>query len=188
MGQRSGRPWACGQESASELSEIIAGKEVGCVPMGSDQHGRTLARCTVGTLDVNRAMVARGYAVAFRRYSSDYVSAEEAAKTNRRGIWAGTFEMPSDVRSAAAHPMLTPRERPIRNVAALRVRAGAFSSRGRAVPAHSGGCTIKGNHSRRGEWIYHLPGMPYYSRTRAEAMFCSEAEAKAAGYRRAIVK
>jgi hypothetical protein len=30
-------------------------------------------------------------------------------------------------------------------------------------------CLIKGNHSRRGDWIYHLPGMPYYDDTRAEA-------------------
>ena len=52
----------------------------------------------------------------------------------------------------------------------------------------SGNCNIKGNHSRKGEWIYHLPGMPYYDRTRPEEIFCTEAEARAAGYRRAIVK
>jgi len=40
-------------------------------------------------------MVATGYAVAYRRYSSDYVSAEETAKARKRGIWAGTFELPS---------------------------------------------------------------------------------------------
>lgn len=49
-------------------------------------------------------------------------------------------------------------------------------------------CLIKGNHSRRGDWIYHLPGMPYYDDTRAEAYFCTEAQAQAAGYRRAIVR
>lgn len=59
----------------------------------------------------------------------------------------------------------------------------------RATPSRSaspppGQCRIKGNHSRRGELIYHLPGMPYYEQTRAEAMFCSEAEAQAAGFRR----
>jgi hypothetical protein len=30
--------------------------------------------------------------------------------------------------------------------------------------------------------------MPYYDQTRAEEMFCTEAEAQAAGYRRAIVR
>lgn len=45
------------------------------------------------------------------------------------------------------------------------------------------GCRIKGNHSRKGEFIYHVPGQRYYEQTRPEAMFCSEAQARAAGYR-----
>jgi hypothetical protein len=49
-------------------------------------------------------------------------------------------------------------------------------------------CRIKGNRNRKGQWIYHLPGMPYYEQTRAEDMFCTEAQARAAGYRRAIVR
>ena len=52
------------------------------------------------------------------------------------------------------------------------------------LPPTETGCVIKGNHSRRGERIYHLPGMPYYEQTVAEEMFCSEAQAAAAGYRR----
>ena len=43
---------------------------------------------------------------------------------------------------------------------------------------------IKGNPGSHG-WIYHVPGMPYYVQTNAEEMFCTEAEAQAAGYRRA---
>ena len=53
--------------------------------------------------------------------------------------------------------------------------------------ASSGGCSIKGNQGSNG-WIYHLPGMPFYERTKAEEMFCSEADAQAAGYRRAKVR
>ena len=52
----------------------------------------------------------------------------------------------------------------------------------------SGSCNIKGNRNRKGQWIYHVPGMPYYDQTRAEEVFCTEAEARAAGYRRAIVR
>mgnify|MGYP001098927974 CR=1 FL=1 len=48
-------------------------------------------------------------------------------------------------------------------------------------------CAIKGNHSRKGELIYHLPGQTYYNQTRPEAMFCSEAEARAAGYRKSKI-
>lgn len=46
---------------------------------------------------------------------------------------------------------------------------------------------IYGNRNRRGQWIYHLPGMPYYDETRAEVIFCAEAEAQAAVYRRRLL-
>jgi endonuclease YncB( thermonuclease family) len=174
--QRGGRAWSCGQAAAEQLANLVAGQEVRCIPVGTDQHDRVLARCTAGHVDVNRTMVATGYAVAFRRYSQNYISAEESAKVARRGLWSGTFEMPAEVRGQARTSAVAPQtaERPVRSA--------------RRAPAGGGACRIKGNHSRRGEWIYHVPGMPYYEQTRAEAMFCTEAEARAAGYRRAIVK
>lgn len=53
-------------------------------------------------------------------------------------------------------------------------------------------CRIKGNISRGGTRIYHLPGQDYYYVTRidpryGERWFCSEAEAVAAGWRRSKV-
>lgn len=108
----------------------------------------------VGMTDINRARVGTGFAVVFRRYSSDYVSAEENAKVNKRGIWSAAFQMPSYFRHSADVPV------PVR----------------------------KSTSKRKGQWIYHLPGMPYYNQTRPEEIFCSEAEAQAAGYRRAIVR
>lgn len=53
-------------------------------------------------------------------------------------------------------------------------------------------CNIKGNISATGERIYHLPGQRYYSQTiisgiYGERYFCSEAEARRAGWRRAKV-
>jgi hypothetical protein len=52
-----------------------------------------------------------------------------------------------------------------------------------------GACNIKGNVSASGELIYHLPGGGFYDRTlvsetKGERWFCSEAEARAAGWRR----
>jgi hypothetical protein len=55
------------------------------------------------------------------------------------------------------------------------------------------GCGIKGNISvRTGERIYHLPGQKYYFMTRinwlrGERWFCSEADARAAGWRKARI-
>lgn len=52
-------------------------------------------------------------------------------------------------------------------------------------------CNIKGNISiNSGERIYHVPGQKYYSETRirleyGERWFCTEQEARNAGWRRA---
>ena len=57
----------------------------------------------------------------------------------------------------------------------------------------SGSCNIKGNVSiDSGERIYHVPGQRYYVETnidprRGERWFCSEADARAAGWRRSRV-
>ena len=53
----------------------------------------------------------------------------------------------------------------------------------------AGGCNIKGNISvETGERIYHVPGQKFYSETwisaeKGERWFCSEAEARQAGWR-----
>lgn len=61
-----------------------------------------------------------------------------------------------------------------------------------AFAQESSACNIKGNVNTKGERIYHVPGQKYYDRTRIEAShgerwFCSEEEARAAGWRRSKV-
>lgn len=163
--------WACGAEAADNLSRLVTGREVRCTNLGKDQYDRILGRCTVNGMDVNSAVVERGHAMAFRKYSTDYVGAEERAKAAGRGIWAGSFEEPGKVRAGSGSSINR------------RAKSGS-RPRAQSSVLRTGGCVIKGNKSRRGDWIYHLPGMPYYNETRAEAMFCTEAEARAAGYRR----
>lgn len=172
---RNRQSWPCGIEAAEQLSSLVTGKQLSCVALDTDEHGRTVARCSVGSVDVNRVMVATGYATAYRHYSMDYVPMEERAKANHLGIWSGTFENPREFREdeGVSGP-------------AARNRQGR-QSRGPAFNSKKHGCVIKGNRGPHG-WIYHLPGMPYYEQTRAEQTFCTEAEAQAAGYRRAIVK
>lgn len=173
---RGGAQWQCGAEAADRLSKLVTGRQVFCLALGEDDFGRTLARCTVGAVDVNRTMVESGYAVAFRKYSTDYIAAEDRAKAAKLGLWSGTFEMPHEYRAGAKAEI--PRQ-----AAPRRDRTQ------QATPTQSSsGCVIKGNRNRRGEWIYHLPGMPYYDQTRPEDIFCTEAEARAAGYRRAKVR
>lgn len=79
--------------------------------------------------------------------------------------------------------------------------AAAFgvNASGASIPGLAGGvlshvrlgCAIKGNISENGR-IYHLPGQRYYAMTAinplaGERWFCSEEEARAAGWRKAKV-
>ena len=179
--QKNGQDWSCGSAAADKLRDLVTGRNVVCSSVGMDEHKRVLGRCMAGATDVNRAMVASGYAVAFRRYSSDYVSAEDSAKVNKRGDLGGhvpdAFRLPPCRRYAGAGAAQDVAKR-----SAPRAVSSDWQARA------SGNCNIKGNRNRRGEWIYHVPGMPYYDRTRPEEIFCTEAEARAAGYRRAIVR
>jgi endonuclease YncB( thermonuclease family) len=184
---RDGQHWACGAEAKAQLAKLVAGKQVRCTQVSIDQHERIVARCITRDIDLNWAMVESGYAVAFRKYSSDYVAAEARAKEAKLGLWSGTFKLPQEHRAAGE----SVRE-PTRTAGA-KTKTRAASPQGELTDARwqaraSGRCAIKGNHSRKGEWIYHVPGMPYYEATRPEEIFCTEAEARAAGYRRARVR
>lgn len=150
---------------------MLDGQQVSCRRVDTDEYGRTLAVCSAGRWELNKAMVEAGWATAFRRYSDAYIAEEMRAKAAGLGIWSSEFEAPADYR----HRIEPQRAFSARPIARPVARQSLYSS---------GDCLIKGNHSRKGEWIYHLPGMPYYEQTRAEEMFCSEAEAQAAGYRR----
>lgn len=85
-GQSCG-PRACGTTATEALADILSAGPVRCTPVSTDRYGRTVARCRAGRLDVNREMVRRGMAWAYRQYSEDYVPAEKAAKKARVGIW-----------------------------------------------------------------------------------------------------
>lgn len=174
---RNDQAWSCGLASAEQLSKVVSGRPVRCVAVGSDKYHRAVARCSVGELDVNRYMVAAGYALAYRRYSLDYVSAEESARASRRGMWSSKFELPETYRHHDGDVIDRVRE----DHAGSKVQIVRGS---RSKPQPAGNCRIKGNQSRRGERIYHLPGMPYYEATVAEQIFCTERDARAAGYRR----
>lgn len=161
----AGRYYDCGAAAARQLEEMVAGGRIDCTGDERDRYGRLIAVCRREGRDLNREMVAAGWARAFVRYSRAYAAEESAAAAARRGLWAGGFEAPWDFRRAA------------------RERVGTMNVAGTA----SGHCDIKGNISKRGR-IYHTPASPDYSATRinparGERWFCSEAEARAAGWR-----
>ncbi|MCJ2142176.1 thermonuclease family protein [Methylobacterium sp. E-066] len=97
----SGKEYRCGQVAALALSDRIGEANVSCEPRDTDRYGRTVAVCRKGGDDLNAWMVEQGHAVAFRRYSTAYAAQEERARAAKRGIWAGTFEDPSEYRRTA---------------------------------------------------------------------------------------
>ena len=98
--QFNGRPYACGQLATEELQRLVEGAALTCQPVALDQFRRIVARCSrQDGLDVAEELVARGWALAFRRFSDAYVPAEERARLQRRGIWAGEFVEPENFRS-----------------------------------------------------------------------------------------
>jgi endonuclease YncB( thermonuclease family) len=162
---REGVSWRCGQAAANALADHLGRRPVICQVRTRDAYGRYVADCTVGGENVNRWLVREGWALAYRRYSTAYVDDENAARAAKRGIWQSEFTPPwtwrEDHRRAAGPA---------------------------ATSDPPGDCRIKGNVNLKRQRIYHLPGDPDYDATRidprrGERWFCTEAEARAAGWR-----
>ena len=160
-----GKQWRCGVYAGFALAEMIGRHWVHCRERDRDHYGRIVAVCNLAGPEgpnVNAWIVREGWALAYRRYSTRYVAAENTAREARRGIWKGKFVAPWDWRRG---------------------------KRLAATDTPPGTCPIKGNISLRGERIYHMPGGQFYTHTKinprkGERWFCTEAEAKAAGWRR----
>jgi endonuclease YncB( thermonuclease family) len=159
--RENGRRWNCASAARAALNKIVRGHQVTCTASGQDSLGRTLAHCLAdGTNDVATSLVRDGYAFAtdtsfFGSLSSEESSAREA----KRGIWQGEVVRPQAWRDQA------------------------WEAAKRDAPD---GCPIKGV-VRASEKIYALPWSEAYAETRVRTdrggrWFCSEDEAKAAGF------
>ena len=87
-----GRTWDCGAAATEALMSRARG--LSCAGNGSDAFGRTIGTCSSGGRDLNAWLVENGWALAYRRFSEDYVGEEEQARSNRRGIHRGQFVEP----------------------------------------------------------------------------------------------
>ena len=96
----AGGPYRCGQQAALALADHIGQRTVRCEERTRDRYGRIVAVCYVGDEDIQAWLVEQGWALAFRRYSTDYVAEEDAARAAGRGIWRGTFDAPWEWRAA----------------------------------------------------------------------------------------
>lgn len=159
---------SCGWMATEAARSLYQGRVATCAVEGRDRHGRALAVCLVDGRDMNAELVALGLARVYRqgmRYADlRYVEEQKEAVLLRRGLWAYEMEDPA-LHRAAGRQVAVPSSAPV------------------------AGCIIKGNVSGGGR-IYHMPGQRDYAATvirssRGERWFCSETEARAAGWRAA---
>ena len=91
---KNGKKWNCGLESTRFLKNLIGNDEIECKTKGQDRYKRYIGVCYKDKIDLNSKMVINGWAIAYRYYSTDYVTEEEIAKSKKIGIWYGEFEDP----------------------------------------------------------------------------------------------
>jgi len=93
---RNGADYACGKMARQALAASIGNRPVTCDGWQKDRYGRLLGDCKAGGIDLNRAQVEAGWAVAY----GDFEAEEARARAAGRGIWAGGFQQPQEWRRA----------------------------------------------------------------------------------------
>jgi endonuclease YncB( thermonuclease family) len=101
--QRDGQPYECGTAAIRALITLIGGRPVTCTGDKRDRYGRPLVVCWIGDLDLGRAMVRLGWALA--EYGTEYRADQDSAQAARAGAWAGTFIRPVEWRKQNPRPV-----------------------------------------------------------------------------------
>ena len=89
-----GKEWTCGKEAFLALSKAIGSSWITCKGTERDKYKRLVAVCYLRNHDLNAMMVREGWALAYRRFSTDYVDEEAVAKEGKAGMWRGVFTPP----------------------------------------------------------------------------------------------
>jgi endonuclease YncB( thermonuclease family) len=171
----NGFRYQCGAKAAAALDSFLAAsRPVQCTFISWDRYGRYVGDCLrADGANVAAWLVEHGQAIDWPRYSNGaYAEQQAKAEAAKIGLWVGTFQAPWDWRADHSDS-----------------NNGGTSSVVSLLNLGTA-CNIKGNISSSGERIYHMPGQKYYSRTaistgKGERWFCSEAEARSAGWRQA---
>lgn len=93
--RKDGTDYPCGRRSREALSRLVGSRPVVCEGWERDRYGRLLGECTVGDINLNRAQVEAGWAIAYGGFEAE----EALARDKRVGLWAGEFDRPRDWRA-----------------------------------------------------------------------------------------
>jgi endonuclease YncB( thermonuclease family) len=183
-------PWTCGLDAREQLTKLIGGRNVHCDDLGPDKifRNRHLGICRVegDTESLNRQLVQKGLAVSVEPAAKLHLKDDAAAaKAGSLGLWKGCFAAPQDFRTGKKDGALAGAS--CRADRDAEIRAVLFPT-DLAMPPN---CSIKGKFAVRARFtgnigIYHLQGCLSYAGTQPDRWFCSEDDARAAGFRRAF--
>lgn len=151
---------SCAASAKAALQKLVGGKRVTCEISGREANKTSSATCQVNGADVAGQLVRGGHVFATTGLFATYASAEREARTNRIGLWKSNALRPSEY------------------------RAKIWEEAKQAAPE---GCPIKGTVSGDSK-TYLVPWTPSYDKAkvrpeRGERWFCTEAEARAAGWK-----
>lgn len=181
-------PWACGVGARDALAKLVGERAVSCRDLGADPlyKARRLGACTIQgeTVSLGQQMVQQGFAINLPgrdRFAGD----EAKARIEHSGLWRGCFAAPQSFRRWDRDAVLLGAS--CRDDKRAETVELLFPARTTMPP----GCSIKGKFARRARLtgnvgVYHLQGCRSYAgNTKPDRWFCSEDDAKAAGFRRA---
>ena len=154
---------SCALAAKTALQKLVAGKLVSCELSSRQSEAAAVATCTVNGADIAGQLVRGGSVFAESGLFSTYASAEREANAARAGVW----------RSGAARP--------------AEYRAKVWDEAKDQAPD---GCPIKALVNGEAK-TYLVPWAANYDRakvkaSRGERWFCTEAEARAAGWVAAV--
>ncbi|MBR1841302.1 MAG: thermonuclease family protein [Alphaproteobacteria bacterium] len=86
--------YACGQKALEFAENFLksGNPECHCL-LQKDKYKRELCECFVNGESLNKALVAAGWAVAYREPA--YLAAQDEAEEHKRGLWQGKFMRPA---------------------------------------------------------------------------------------------
>ena len=91
---KTGENYKCGIKAKLELINLISQQKIKCLIHGKDRYKRLIGTCFIKEININKWLVKNGWALAYRKYSKDYIIDEEWAKNNHKGLWQGEFLEP----------------------------------------------------------------------------------------------
>lgn len=77
-----------GEAAKAHLAFSCLNQKAKIIIHDKDRYQRSLATVYCNDKNINKEMVAGGYAFAYVKYSKDYLADEALAKNDKRGIWA----------------------------------------------------------------------------------------------------